>query len=171
MAEIETSRRKHRHSKIASQSFVIPPKTNKSIPIIAPPVKSSKLNSAQRSKDGDPACSNNGTSSEPQIFPTRAKGKPNFLYESPSKTTLSISEQASSEDVAGKSFVPSSISHSRSPRPDGGLLHHPLASRQAAESTLDIYANNYIPVWQTAINESPANPCRCSQLSTIDYSA
>ena len=160
MAEVKINRQK---------DFVIPPKTNKSIPIIAPPKPS--LNSAQPSKYGDPARSHNGTSSEPQIFPTRTVGKPGFLHESPSRTTLSVSEQASGEDIARNPFVPSSISHLRSPRPDGGLLlHYPPASRQAAESTLDIYANNYIPVWQTAINESPANPCRCSQLITIDYS-
>jgi helicase MOV-10 len=171
MAEVKTSKQSDRRPKNPSKDFVIPPKTNKSIPIIAPPIGSSKSSSAQPSKQGDPARSHNGTSGEPQIFPTRTMGKPNFLYESPSKTILSVSKQASSENIAGKPFVPSSISHSRSPPPDGGLLQHPPASRQAAESTLDIYANNYIPVWQTAINESPANPCRCSQLSTIDYSA
>ena len=169
MAEVQTSRQKYGQPENPPENFVIPPKANKSIPIIAPSVKSGKLNSAQPSKYDDPARSHNGTSSEPQIFPTQTMGNPGF-HESPNKTTLPVSEQASSKDIAGKPFVSSSISHSRSPRPDSGF-HQPPASRQAAESTLDIYANNYIPVWQTAINESPAYLCRCSQLSTIDYSA
>ena len=37
------------------------------------------------------------------------------------------------------------------------------------DSSLDIYAGNYIPMWQTAINEVPAILRFCCPLSTIDY--
>jgi hypothetical protein len=178
MAEVKNSKQKYRRSKdLFERDFIFPTKTNKAIQIIAPPIKSSKLNSAQSSKsDGSPR-SHNGSnetpsqsSSEPQIFPTQTMGKPSFLNESPSKITLSVLDQASSEGATGNPLVPSSISDSRSPRPDGGA-HHLPASRLAAESTLDIYAGNYIPIWQTAINESPATPRYCCPLGTIDYTA
>jgi len=178
MAEVKNSRQKYRRSENPlEKDFILPTKTNKAIPIIAPPVQHSKLNSAQSSKNDDSSRSHNGSnetpsqsSSEPQIFPTRTMGKPGFLNEFPSKITLSASEQASNEGAAGNPLVPPSVSDSRSPRPDGGV-HHLPESRLAAESTLDIYANNYIPVWQTAINESPATPRHCCPLSTIDYTA
>jgi hypothetical protein len=169
MEEVKNSRQKYRRSENPlEKDFILPSKSNKAIQIIAPPVWSSKLNSAQSSKHDDSPRSYNGSnetpfqsSSQPQIFPTRTMGKPGFLNESPSKITLSASEQASSGGAAGKPLVPSSISDSR---PDGGVHHPP-------ESTLDIYANNYIPIWQTAINESPATPRHCCPLSTIDYTA
>ena len=172
MAEVKNSSQKYRRSENPlEKDFILPPQTNKAIQITAPPVKSSKLNSAQSSKHDDSPRSHNDSnetpsqsSSGPQIFPTRTKGKPGFLNESPSKITLSVPEQASSEGAAGKPLVPSSISDSRSPRPDGGVHHPP-------ESALDIYANNYIPIWQTAINESPATPRHCCPLGTIDYTA
>src|SRR5271156_6550776 len=101
MAEVKNSRQKYRRSENPlEKDFILPTKTNKAIQIIAPPVNSSKLNSAQSSKSDDSPRSHNGSNETPsrssiglQIFPTRSMGKPGFLNESPSKITLSVSEQ------------------------------------------------------------------------------
>jgi helicase MOV-10 len=174
MAEVKNSGQNYRWPENLSEDFILPPKTNKSIQITAPPVKPSKSDSARSSQHDNPTPSYNGSTNLPsrpssgsRTFPTRTVDQSGFLNEPPNKATLSVSEQASSAGIAGKPVVPSSITHLR---PDDGL-HHLLASRLAAESTLDIYASNYIPIWQTAINEAPASPRSCSPLGTIDYSA
>jgi hypothetical protein len=177
MAAVKQNRQKyHRTENSFETDFILPAKTNNAIRIVAPPFKSSNVVTSPAFGNDDSARSNNGSNDSPSqeaslFVPPRKEGKTKLLDESSGQITPLASEQVPKEAILRKSLGHSSVSHSQSPQPGGGH-HTPLiapASQSVAESILDIYANSYIPMWQTAINEAPASPRHCRPLSTIDY--
>jgi hypothetical protein len=176
MAAVKSRQNYRRTENRFETDFILPSKTNDAIPILAPSTRTSNVSSSSAPKNNDSARSYNGSSDSPSketplFIPPRKLGKPKFLDNFPAKTTPSVSQQALKEGMTRDVFERSSVSRTQSPQVNGGLhnLQNSPAPQLAAESSLDIYAHNYIPMWQTAINESPAVPRLCCQLSTIDY--
>lgn len=160
---------KDRSQILFESNFMLPTKQNNAIKIVAPPLKPRNVVSPSASEHNG---NNDLHSQEASLLtPLRKMGKPKVLDESPSRTTGSASEQALREGTSREVVVPTSVSHSPSAQPNGGLDTSQMAQtpRPAAESTLDIYANNYVPMWQTAINEAPATTRHCCPLSTLDH--
>jgi hypothetical protein len=177
MAAVRKSSQKYGRTENPSETdFILPSKTNNAIPIVAPSTRTRNVTSSSAPQNDDSARSYNGISDSPSkeaslFIPPRRMGKPKFLDESVGKTTSSASKQAPRDGTIRDALVRPSVSRTQSPQVDGGLhnLQNSPASQLAAESSLDIYANSYIPTWQTAINESRANPRYCCPLNTIDY--
>ena len=129
------------------RNFILPSKTNHAVKIVAPPIKTGKSTSSPASQDNDSSSSPNGSHDSPRLaflsIPPRKMGESKPLDESSSDITV----QTASE----------------------GNPTHIKLSVSATDSSLDIYAGNYIPMWQTAINKAPAILRFCCPLSTIDY--
>lgn len=161
-----------------ARDFIIPPKASNAIKIVTPSSTTSKELSSSASRKNDLIHASPSSNKVPPqdgllSFQAPKVGVPEFPIASPHRTMQSASKQAPIEEGQGsENLVSSGVWPPPSAQADHGLEALPPAAglpRPAAESTLDIYASNYIPAWQRAINESPATQRRCCPLRTIDY--
>lgn len=176
MEASETGRQQRRRTQNPFESNFILPTKNRAIKIVAPPLTKSGEVPSSASKTNKAARSYHGTNESPSADASRSienpkLGKPKLLDERSGQITQSATEQAPNGGTSRETLVSSSTSNSSSAQSNSRLEATQItrAAPPAAESSLDIHADNYIPVWQRAINESPATPRPCCPLSTIDY--
>ena len=164
---------------LAESNFILPRKTNNVVKIVAPPTRTSKSTSLSASPKNDTTGSPNGTGShasprKPSFFiPPRKMGKPKYIDAPPSKTTVHTGREETpeqgilqNEDATVSDVLPSPPSL----QPQVSHRIAPFAPPQSpVHSSLDIYANNYIPMEQTAVNKAPATSIYCSPLPSLDY--
>ena len=158
-------------------NFILPPKTNNAIQIVSPSVKTGRFISSPAFQNEDSARPQNGSNysrEEASLFiPPRKMDTPQYTASSPSQTTVQTAPGETPEQGTLNPEPSALLSASDPRRPPRLQDSHQDAQatmlQPPLETSLDIYANNYIPMWQTAINESLAIPRDCSPLNTTDY--
>ena len=179
MEASETGRQPLRRIQNPSQSnFILPTQTNRAIKIVPPSVKTkgevpSSASETNEAPHDHHASHDSRTAEATRSHQSQTPGRSKCLDGCSGRTTQPAAKQAANRGTSRETWVPSSIPNSPSTQPDDGLdaTQTTRAARPAVDSELDIYARNYIPMWQRAINESPAIQMPCCPLSTVDYDA
>jgi hypothetical protein len=179
MEALDTGRQPLRRTQNPSKSnFILPTKTSRAIKIVPPSLqtKGEVPSSAPETTEAPyhhHASHDSRTAEATRSNQSQKSGKSKFLDECSGRTPQPATKQAANRGTRRETLVPPSIPKSPSTQPDDGLDATQItrAARPAVDSELDIYAHNYIPMWQRAINESPAIQKPCCPLGTIDYDA
>ena len=133
--------------------FVIPSKTKTAIKITAPSQSTGKASTPDSLVNA--TAFDNGASqslTEPLLFVRPQKlGEPRYSDKASHTDALVAAGASDTQAQPNASFMPRD------------------SQIRPVDSSLDIYANNYVPVWLTAINEAAVTPRHCCPLNTINY--